>query len=440
MTTHAMKRPTGRLDAPTTIAPRPRARLAAGIALTTGGSALAAMVASHALFGPTPSACGDACGAALASPASIVFGVHALAWAGALHVALFVTTWLRALLSDRSTVLRPSIHSAQIALMVILLLGSASYLVLGLASGTRCPICLTLHALAVASALGVALLPRFDGAPRPLHRWGTVALAVALWIALAWGASRVATRIQTARAAPAASTERWLAAVCEPTSCPSAARFGPEALPDEDGAIVLATGEPTLVAWLDLDCPACRADFAVEAPLFRALVERRGTGTGPGLHLVLRSRCDARGADPRACEAPAAVICAGRHGGPAAALDHLSWELAAAPGYYTHADRQGALSGISDVAVRCLDGELGLGARGTLAAHAESARRLGARARTHAGCTASDAPWWCFSATPSFAIIHAVPPRVGVAPVSAFSGATGELRREVLEQCLEVSP
>ena len=130
MTTHAMKRPTGRLDAPTTIAPRPRARLAAGIALTTGGSALAAMVASHALFGPTPSACGDACGAALASPASIVFGVHALAWAGALHVALFVTTWLRALLSDRSTVLRPSIHSAQIALMVILLLGSASYLVL----------------------------------------------------------------------------------------------------------------------------------------------------------------------------------------------------------------------------------------------------------------------------------------------------------------------
>ncbi len=270
-------------------------------------------------------------------------------------------------------------------------------------------------------------------------------LALAVWVGLAWGLAQVSARTKAARAAPAASTEKWLAAVCEPSTCPAGARFGPEAMPDDDASIVLARGVgPTLVAWLDLGCGACRADFKAEEPLLRERMRN-----GAGLRLILRAgarACDAqaRGGDARACEAPTAVVCAARHAGPEAALDLLAWELQAEPGYYTLADRRQALAAMTPMAARCLDSELALGPRGTLAEHAEAARRFEARARDHAGCdVASAAAWWCFSATPGFAIVAPsplAPPTQRASAAAPFANATGDLRREVLEHCLGATP
>ena len=167
---------------------------------------------------------------------------------------------------------------------------------------------------------------------------------------------------------------------------------------------------------------------------------------GKSTRLVLRASsraCDAQaqGNDAGACEAPTAVVCAARHAGAEAALDLLAWEFQAEPGYYTLADRRRTLSALSPMAARCLDAELALGARGTLAAHAEAARRIAAQANAHAGCDGTTDAWWCFDATPSFAIVHAA--RRATAPSAqstAFATATGALRKDVLERCLEPSP
>jgi hypothetical protein len=415
---------------------RPPSIALVGVGLTSFASTLALSVGLQALFSPTPGGCGADCASALArSGVSVVLGIPALAWATALHALLLVTTWSAAIVERRDGGPRGDLRTAQLALVVVLLGGSAAYLVLGLAGGVRCPLCLTMHALAVVASLGIAILPKAPGSPLP-RRAAAATLVLAAWVLVAFGLGRLEARRAAAALAPAASTEKWLAAVCAPDACPGAARFGPEAMPDDGAAIVLGSAPgATLVAWLDLECAACRADFAAEAPLFRELAR-----SGRGARLLLRGgACEPGGrGDPRTCEAPAAVICAARHGGPAAALDHLGWELSAEPGFYTIDDRRRALAALGPTAARCLDAELALGTRGTLAAHARAARRLARSAEGHAGCGASDlTAWWCFSATPSFAIVDAQAPG---GQDDAFASARGDLRREVLEQCLEPKP
>lgn len=409
-------------------------RRVVGVALATSAGAAAIVIALRAAFATTPLACGNDCATAFAqSPYAAILGVPALLWAAALHVVLLVTTWTWVLWPAR----RAWFGTAQIALVLALLGGSAAYLVIGLATGVRCRVCLALHVLALLAASGTAFLPRAAGhQPAPFaRRLALAALAFAALAGIAWG-------LATLRGRAAASDDvdqRWLGAVCEPGRCPSAARFGPDVLPDEDHSLVLADGPRTLVAWLDLECAACRADFAAEEPLFRALVK-----AGDGLRLVLRAgsrACDAgaSGGDARACEAPAALVCAARHAGADKALDLLAWELAAAPGYYTLADRRQTLAALSPMAARCFDAELALGPRGTLGAHAEAARRLAVAASVHAGCNSADPAWWCFTATPSFAIVEPSPlPALGAG--DDFATATGVLRAEVLERCMEVQP
>lgn len=423
--------------------PGPPLRRIAAVALATFGSTFAFAIALVTLIDP-PSAtsCGADCAITLASHRfATVLGIPALAWAAALHAALGALTWALALSPPHRHAL---LQSAQLTLVAALLAGSATYLVIGLVTDVRCAICLAMHALAVVAALGAAITPRAPvHAPAP-RRLAAALLALAAWLALAWSLGQLATRARAAAPSPSAPTDRWLAAVCDPSTCPDAAHFGPDALPDDDASLVLARGPgPTLVAWLDLDCPACRADFAAQEPLYRRLVQE-----GRGLRLVFRASsraCDARAdhGDPSRCEAPSAIICAARHAGPDAALDLLQRELSAAPGYFTRDDRRQALAALTATAARCFDAELALGPRGTLAAHAEAARRLAAAARTHPGCAAQgdDAPWWCFAATPSFAIAHATPPRPSTEPTAralAWSAATGELRADVLERCLEL--
>lgn len=408
-----------------------RARFTLGVALATAAGAAALVIAVRAAFATTPSACGDACATAFSqSPYAVVLGVPALLWAAALHAVLLATHWAGVLAPRR----RAWLGSAQVALVLALLGGSAAYLVIGLATGVRCRVCLALHVLALVVAIGTVLLPRAADPPRVAQRIAVAALAVAAWSGLAWGLSAL-----RGRAAVDSDAGPWLAAVCEPGRCPSAARFGPEVLPDEDHALVLADGPRTLVAYLDLECAACRADFAAEEPLFRALIKG-----GDGLRLVLRASsraCDASasGGDPRACEAPAALVCAARHAGAGKALDLLAWELAAAPGYYTLADRRQTLAALSPMAARCFDAELALGPRGTLGAHAEAARRLATAASVHAGCNIAEPAWWCFASTPSFAIVE---PRSlpALGGDDTFATATGPLRAEVLERCMEVEP
>jgi len=418
----------------------PLRRLVA-VVLATAASVLALSIGLQSLFAATPLACGADCAAIAQSRFAVVLGVPAIAWASALHVVLFLVTWALVVGPRRHLAL---LEAAQLGLVVALLGGSATYLVLGLATDVRCKICIAMHALAVVASLGAALMPRDPWPVEALKRVAAVMLALALWVGLAWGLAQVSARTRSARAAPAASTEKWLAAVCEPSTCPVGARFGPEALPDDDASVVLAASSgPTLVAWLDLDCAACRADFKTEEPLLRARL-RAGQSTRLMLRAGARS-CDARahGGDARACEAPTAVVCAARHAGPEAALDLIVWELQAEPGYYTLADRRQTLAGMSPMAARCLDSELALGPRGTLAEHAEAARRFEEQARDHVGCDAtSAAAWWCFSATPSFAIVASTPlPSLNRMPLSApFATATGDLRRKVLERCLEQSP
>lgn len=454
----------------------PGALGAVGLALTllASGSAIGLAVVGlgpHAL-----TRCGDACALALSDRGfASLLGLPILAWAAALHAALIALTWALVLLralprarSDRALV------NATWVLLALLLIGTATYLVLGLARlEVGCKLCLAMHALAMASALGATLhltaasaVPNTsddapddashdapDDAPgRASHptRWHlaptviTLALAAAATVGGAW----LLGHPRHAEATPGA---QWLGAVCTPSTCPASAHFGPRALPDPDEALVLAQpapGRPTLVAWLDLACPACRADFAALEPLLRELA---AAPSGAGLSLLLRAdaaACDplASGGAPSACEAPIALLCAARHGGPDAALDHLAWELAASPGYLTLADRRAALSARTPAAARCLDDELALGPRGTLAAHSRAARRLRGEARARTTCGGADPAWWCFEGTPSFAIVH---PRAAPEPDAspsdpaqsrALGAATGALRANTLRECLEARP
>jgi len=286
------------------------------------------------------------------------------------------------------------------------------------------------------AGLGVVLRSRLEAPPgERLRHAGMAALVLALWVLAAWGLGTLAARHQRALAAPAASTDKWLAAICQPRACPSAARYADQVMPADAASIVLSRGPgATLVAWLDLDCAACRSDFAAEEPFFRRLQRERRNA-----RLLMRAPACMRG-DAAACQAPAAAVCAGRHAGGEAALDYLAWELSAEPGFYTLEDRRRALSAMSPLAVRCLDNELALGARGSLAAHEDAARTLADAAREHSGCSGPSPAWWCFAATPSFAIIDDAPPRLGRTPADAFASASGALRVEVLEQCLEAEP
>ncbi len=420
-------------------APRWSVRRTIGVALATLATAMACVIGLQTLFSSGATSCGADCATTFATHRfAVVLGVPAMAWATALHGVLWLTTW--GLVLAPRTSLTTLLQTAQLALVIVLLGGSATYLVIGLTTDVRCKVCLAMHALAVVAALGVALTPRANTPAPNVQRAAAAALALAAWLALAWGMAQLSKRAHAAQSAPAASTEKWLGAVCQPSTCPTAAHFGPEALPDDDASIVLGRGVgPTLVAWLDLACGACRADFRAEEPLLR---DRLRTGKPTRLVLRASSRaCDAQaqGNDPRTCEAPTAVVCAARHAGADAALDLLAWEFQAEPGYYTLADRRQALAAISPMAARCLDSELALGARGTLAAHAEAARRIAVQARSHAGCDSG--AWWCFDATPSFVIVHPSRPPTSQAPhTTAFATATGALRKDVLEQCLEPSP
>jgi|GEM_PF-3142489 len=432
----------GIVAAPLTTLARWPVRRVVGVALATFASVLALSIGLQSLFTTMPAACGADCASVAQSRFAVVLGVPAIAWASALHAVLGLVTWGLVLSPRRHVVL---VQSAQLGLVVMLLGGSATYLVIGLATDVRCKVCIAMHGLAVVASLGAAIMPRASSSSDAsyLKRGAAIALALAAWVGLAWGLAQVSARGRLARAAPAASTEKWLAAVCEPTTCPAGARFGPESLPDDDASIVLATGAgPTLIAWLDLDCAACRADFKAEEPLLR---ERMRHGRATRLLLRAGARaCDAqaKGNDARACEAPTAVVCAARHAGPEAALDLVAWELGAEPGYFTLSDRRQTLAGMSSLAARCLDSELALGPRGALAEQAEAARRIEARARDHAGCGTSDEPWWCFSATPGFAIVASspLPPPPSAITSKPFATATGDLRREVLEHCLERTP
>lgn len=410
-----------------------------GVALSAFASALAVVVAWQVLVAGPSSACGQDCMTTLRqSPYAIVLGIPALAWAAALHAVLFALVWALVLSPRRHHAL---LYSAQLGIVVILLAGSATYLVVGLSLDVRCAICLTMHGAALVAALGVAITPRVRSRHQLLQRVAAVALAAAAWVLLAWGLGRM--KPPSVQAASSIAADKWMAAVCQPGACPAAARFGPEVLPDDASSIVLSEGSgPTLVAWLDLECAACRADFRAEEPVMRRLVRQ-----GRGLRLLLRANapaCDALAAGGPAsrCEAPAAIVCAARYGGADAALDLLARELSVEPGFFTLTDRRRALARLSPRAARCLDSELALGPRGTLAAHAESARRLERHARRHnPSCNpvgGGDAPWWCFSATPSFAVVATTPPAADRSSGRPFAAATGELRMEVLEQCLEV--
>lgn len=458
--------------------PSPLGALGLALTLVASGSAIGLALAG---LGPNAlSRCGDACTHALADGAfARLLGLPVLAWAAALHAALIGLTWALVLARASASRHHRALVNASWVLLALLLTGTATYLVVGLVRlEVGCKLCLAMHGLAMASALGATLhlsgasptsdaptsdAPTLASSPDTADRWRRLA-PTALTLALAGGAIVAgAWLFGRPRRVEATPTAQWLGAVCTPSSCPSDAHFDPRALPASDEALVLARpapGHPTLVAWLDLACPACRADFAALEPLLRDLA----SGSGPGLSLLLRAdaaACDplASGGAPSACEAPTAMLCAARHGGPTAALDHLAWELAATPGYLTLADRRAALSNRSPAAARCLDDELALGPRGTLAAHARAARRLAGEARAHATCGEADQhrrpgasslptaepAWWCFEGTPSFAIVQspAAPARSApsdLAQTRALGMATGVLRANTLRECLEARP
>lgn len=437
--------------------PSVRVARGAGLGLALVATSAAVALGWLALGAPTGlGSCGaSGCDAAARSGLGTIFGVPVLAISTALMAVLWSGLVLRALAPEGGR-WSEALHGAVFGLAALLLLGTAVYLVAGLALGVTCPLCLGLHGLALAAAIGVYL----SGLGEPVlpserrARDGVLVLglvAAALWVLLAMaGASR-----QASASNQAAERERWIGAVCEPERCPEAALIPESARPAASLILASAPGAPTLLLWLDLECAACRREVLSMATLLHGLVATRSAG----LEIVLRapsSACDpsASGGDLRACEAPAAMVCATRLGGGRAGLDYLLWELSAAPGFFALDDRKDWLRARVDIeASRCLDDELRLGRHGELARHAEAGRALQRTAAASPGCgagrsgasAASSAPWWCFEGTPSMAIItdekgsgraSSLTARSSLTRELALGRLTGKAREAVLGQCL----
>lgn len=422
--------------------------------LRLGGASIAWVASAFAAalswsgLGVEPSSCGSDCAALATSSGASLFGVPILALAFALHLTLWSSLSLAIL--TRGTRVGQALHTLVFVLAAALLIGTAVYLTWGLVLGLACHLCLTLHAAALVAALGVFVA----GLGEPLTTRGTaLPLLLSALIALVLGAAAAffGHHQHGARLAATQSVEATLAAVCEADTCPAAATFPRSELPDD--ALVL-TGPPptprgtttttstTMLLYIDFECAACRRELAA----MRDLLRRTVTTGDTGLAMLLRaevSACDpsARGGDPARCEAPAALVCATRHGRGTSALAYLDWELAASPGYYTLEDRRTWLAQRVDPEARqCLDDELRLGRFGTVARHAEAARELRAQARAHLGCSTSstsDEPWWCFASTPSVALFTNRPPRaLTPAREMALGRLTGTARARLLNTCL----
>ena len=415
-------------------------------------------------------AANDACHIALTHPSfSKVLGIPVLAWAFALHLvlaALAVTALATRRGFSPQNPRTSALQAARTAGAVVLLAGTIAYLAIAIGVvRVACPLCLTLHGLGLVAAITaiVALAPATRAALRALARPATWALFVALTV-LFVGLTVSADR--ATRAASSAATTATATALAQRAPDPQRAQLGPLAplavaptcaapliasareLPPAEAALVIAppTDRPVVVAHLDLDCPACRAEHAALTPLYRRLAATQEAG----LRIVLwaKSRAcnrylDRNASDDQAlCDAPAALVCAARHGGGLAALDYLDWEFQAEPGYYTHEARARWLDArLGDVAARCLDAELRVGPVGTVGAHAAFAAqaRRTAQSESFRGCDRPDA-WWCWAGTPSFVVVE---PRPGgdLAPqtardLDALAALSGEDRRAALAACL----
>ncbi len=149
--------------APSTSVGRWPIRRIVGVALATFASVLALSIGWQSLFAATPVACGADCASVAQSRYAVVLGVPAIAWATALHAVLCLITWALVVAPRRHLAL---LQSAQLGLVVALLGGSATYLVLGLATDVRCNVCIAMHALAVVASLGAAIMPRDPGPAR----------------------------------------------------------------------------------------------------------------------------------------------------------------------------------------------------------------------------------------------------------------------------------
>ena len=443
MATESLELETGPHAAPRRLALLRALRLA-GAAFAWVATAFSAALSWSGL-GVEPSSCGSDCAALATSAGASILGVPILALAFALHLTLWLSLTLAIL--TRGTRLFHALHTLTFALAAILLLGTAVYLTWGLVLGLACHLCLTLHAAALVAALGVFIAGLGD----PLTIRGTaVPLAIATVVALVFwaGAAVLGGHRHGARLATTHTVEATLAAVCEADTCPAAATFPQRDLP-EDALVLTANPSPsatrattTMLLYIDFECAACRRELAA----MRELLQRTVTTNDAGLALLLRaevSACDpsARGGDPARCEAPAALVCANRHGRGPSALAYLDWELAASPGYYTLEDRRTWLAQRVDPEARqCLDDELRLGRFGTLARHAEAARTLRDKARAHPGCGApnpSDEPWWCFGSTPSVALFtDRAPQPLTTARELALGRLTGSARAGLLDTCL----
>lgn len=420
-----------------------------GASLAWVASAFAAALSWSGL-GVEPSSCGSDCSALATSAGAALFGIPILALAFALHLTLWIS--LTAAILTRGTRLGLALHTLVFALAALLLVGTAVYLTWGLVLGLACHLCLMLHAVALVAALGVFVA----GLGEPLtHRGTGLPLLLSTLIALViWGAAAFLGHHQHAdRLAATKSVEATLAAVCEADTCPAAATFPRSELPED--ALILAgpPGSPramtpspstTMLLYIDFECAACRRELAA----MRDLLRRTVTTGDTGLAILLRaevSACDpsARGGDPARCEAPAALVCATRHGRGSSALAYLDWELAVSPGYYTLEDRRTWLAQRVDPEARqCLDDELRLGRFGTVARHAQAARALRDEARAHLGCSGANRPhepepWWCFASTPSVALFTNRPPRpLTPARELALGRLTGSARARLLDTCL----
>lgn len=363
----------------------------------------------------------DACRTALTNPTfARVFGLPVAAWAAALHAVLLAAIGIR-LIAKRGNL-------ALVTLTLILLAGTTAYLVIGLAIvDVRCTLCLAMHGAALVVGVGAILVIQdLKPALRNPRAWAGVLGALAGWVALAvliTGLARPRAALAAAPSQPAAST------------CPAPIQHARADLPSDDASIVLsdaAPDRPVLVELLDLECSACRGAHAALAPLYRELAQTRRAG----LRLVLKS---ADTVPARA--APAALICAARHGGPLAALDFIDWELRASPGYYTPEDRRRWLGRRLDrAATRCLDDELRAGGSGTLAAHATWADdiRSTSAARDTCGDATNRNAWWCWVGTPSFGVFRTNPTTTASeAMLDGLSTVSEAARNATLAQCLE---
>lgn len=412
-------------------------------------------------------AANDACHIALTHPSfSKVLGIPVLAWAFALHLVLAALA-ITALATRRAAASEnprsSALQAARTAGAVALLAGTIAYLAIAIGVvRVACPLCLTLHALGLVAAITaiVALAPATRAALRALARpitWGLFAALAVLFVGLTVTADRATRAASSSVASLAGDAPRATAAdvqlgplapLAVAPTCAAPLIASARELPPAEAAIVIAppTDRPVVVAHLDLDCPACRAEHATLTPLYRRLAATQEAG----LRIVLwaKSRAcnrylDRNASDDQAlCDAPAALVCAARHGGGLAALDYLDWEFQAEPGYYTHEARARWLDArLGNVAARCLDAELRAGPVGTVGAHAAFAAqaRRTAQSESFRGCDRPDA-WWCWAGTPSFVVVQ---PRPGddLAPqtardLDALAALSGQDRRAALAACL----